>query len=221
MKRKAFGYGFVLLVIIQLLSPWNLNFSSKEINIEKNIAKATTRDTIKNENKEALLIITGIEDKKNISVSMLTTVDYKINKIDKIEFIRDEFNDIESNCPKNNLILVSNPSLSNPTHTRFAGLSLSNTQSKGYLKNDYVFNFETQAKDFNAKCVEDNNGMDAWGHYKFTYEIEDRQGNKIQATEETETKKSTEPIKDNILIKYLILQWFLVLEIILISNGVF
>ncbi len=40
MKRKAFGYGFILLVIIQLISPWMVNISSSQIKLEKNIANA-------------------------------------------------------------------------------------------------------------------------------------------------------------------------------------
>jgi hypothetical protein len=199
MKQKVFGYSFIFLVIFQLFSPWMMNFSKTGITLNTNIAQAaspaTKRDRIASANTNAFLMITDIEDGRNISVSMFTSPNYRINQIYKIEFIREEDQDIDTNCPTGNLDLVVNPNLSSPSSANFAGLILPVTKNVGYLKSDYKF---TIPKDFTAKCVEDNYGADAWGHYKFTYEIEDINGKKSVRVEETTSKESKESIADAI-----------------------
>jgi hypothetical protein len=194
MKRKAFWYGFILLVIVQLLSPWMVNVSPSQITLEKNIARAATERT-KIAQPFAFIVVTGINDKQNISVSLFTDRNYKINYIDKIEFIRDEFTYIEKGCPAKDLTLVSKPDLSQPIKNSFAHVDNPSTNNRGYLKQDFIFPIPNT---FTAECIDNSAGFDAYGHYKFTYEVEDVNGKKSIRSEDTTTGESVEDLADTI-----------------------
>ncbi len=200
MKRKAFGLLSIFLVMLQLFSPWMINLSEQGISVEKNVANAATRDKVlKNntqDNTDAFIIVTGLEDQKSISVSLFTDPNYKITSLNKIEFISDEKNDRETGCQADTITLVSNPSLTSPIKSSFAGVGVDNTAARGYLKQDFKF---TIPNTFTAKCLEDNSGMDAWGHYKFTYTVINRDDQTPKTkSEETTTGDSVEFFADTI-----------------------
>ncbi len=204
MKQKAFGFIAIFLVIFQLFSPFIINFSDNKISVRANTVSAQTpkvekREYVDAKNADAFLIVTGITDGTNIKVSAFTDPNHRINSIDKIEYeIRDGFvpGDIETGCSASNVTLVSNPSLTSPDKTSIASLNLANTEARGYLKQDFTFSIPST---FFKKCIEDNGGFDEWGHYKFTYTTEDRQGVKTIRTEKTSDKNAVEELADTVI----------------------
>ena len=198
MKRKAFGFITIFLVIFQMFSPWMVDVSKEGIGLKTNIAQAASvRNKVASENSDAFLIVTGITDNTNISVSAFTDPNHKILSIDSIEYIREDSNTTETGCPTGNTIIISNPDLVKPVPvSSFAGLGLDNTEARGYLKQDFIF----PINNFLEKCIEDATfSADQYGHYKFTYKTTDVNGKNQNRTESTNTGDAVEDLTDSIL----------------------
>lgn len=199
MKYKTFIYSIIFLTILQLFSPLMVNFSESGINIQKNeVLAAENRAEIKDENADAFLVISGFNDNAditksgNIEITSYTGPNYKINNV-KVEFIIDEK---EKGCPSENLTLFETQSLSNKSANskELSGFESTKTIAQVYLKSVYT-NISIPTG-FNKSCIENNAGFDGYGHYKFTYEVEDKNGSKVTKEEQTNIGEAIEKIAD-------------------------
>ncbi len=196
MKRKAFGLLSIFLVIFQMFSPWMITLSEKGISAEKNVAEAkTTRTAIKAANSNAFFIVTDLVDNSSITVSSFTDPSYKITSL-KLDFI-DESTGTETGCPGTNKTLVSVSSLPAAKASKFTGVSATNVEARGYLKQDFQF----PISNFKADCITGSNSLSAneWGHYRFSYNTIDTNNKTESKTEDTGTGEPIEEIADNIL----------------------
>ncbi len=204
MKQKVFGYSFIFLVIFQLFSPWMMNFSKTGITLNKNTARAATyqrtssttadnwndRTEVIKDHSNAFFVVTALNDGVSLGVSSYTSPDYKINNL-SIDFVAVT---TTSTCPGGDISIIQNKALSTlkPVNKGLVGFDSTYTTNNLYLKTDYTI--DISSTNLKTDCVYDNTslGSDAYGHYEFTYQVEDVNGKRWKYLEYTTTGEAVE-----------------------------